>query len=97
MESSSFLPSGRNVLIKLDASAILVYNMSVLPLSKKKMPPTKLIKALEKFGGEIMAILKKFHIIKWSQLCKPISNGELGISDTKTNNLAPYLKCVGST
>lgn len=83
-----FFQAGRNVLIKLDASAILVYNMSVLSLSKRNTT-NQIDKGIRKVWWRDQGNTKKFYIIKWSQLCKPISDGELGISDTKINNLAP--------
>lgn len=35
---------------------------------------------------------KKIHMIKWSELCKPINEGGLGIRHTKSKNLALLAK-----
>lgn len=36
--------------------------------------------------------ISKFHTIRWSEICKPIYNGDSGIRDTKSNNLVLLAK-----
>lgn len=36
----------------------------------------------------------KFHLIKWEMVCRPISNGGLGIKNLRVFNQALLVKCL---
>ena len=64
---------GRNTLIKLVASAILVYNMSILRLLNKTTDSIdKMLKAF--WWGQSVG-KRDFNTVKWVELCKHISEG----------------------
>ena len=65
---------------------ILVYNMSVLQLLNKTT--NSIDKLYRKFWWGEKEDKNKFHTIKWSEICKPIDEGGLGIRDSRSNNIA---------
>ena len=76
---------GRNTLIKSAASAIYIYNMFALLLPYKTTD--SIDKLLRAFWCESEG-KRKSNTIKWDELSKLISEGDLGVRDTKSNNLA---------
>ena len=75
--------AGRNTLIKSVASALPVYNMSVLQLLAQTT------KAINKNDETILVGL---HTIKWTHMCRRIEDGGLGIQDSRHNNLTLLTK-----
>lgn len=58
----------------------------------QKSIPNQIDKFLKTFWWGEQDNKNNFHTIRWSQLCKLICDGGLGIRDIKTNNLAPLVK-----
>lgn len=84
--------AGRNTLVKSIVSFLPVYNMSVLQLPSKTLD--SLDKMMRKFWSGDRVDKTKFHTIKWSELCKPIEEGGLGIRESKENNISLLAKTV---
>lgn len=82
--------AGRNTLLKFVVSSLPVYDMLALQLPNKTI--LSMDKMMRNFWWGNGVDKRKFHTIKWSDLCKPIEEGGLGIRKSKKNNLVLLAK-----
>ncbi|XP_019051395.1 PREDICTED: uncharacterized protein LOC109113919 [Nelumbo nucifera] len=82
--------AGKEILIKVVASALSVYSMSCFLLPQAICDD--ITKAMRQFGWGYKDNNKKTHWIKWDLFCKAKKEGGIGFRDPKSLNLA--LMCL---
>lgn len=81
-----FSLGGRIVLIKVVLSSLLVYYFNVFKC------PASVIEKLERIQRKFLwnddREKRKFHLVNWTQVCKQVSEGGLGIRPLRQLNTA---------
>jgi hypothetical protein len=82
--------SGRSTLISSSLNNTPIYHMSIYMLSKTVLH--KLDKIQRKFFWQGGGTKKKYHLIRWTKICKSKKKGGLGIKDIRKMNISLLCK-----
>ena len=81
---------GRLILLNASLTSIVFYYMSMFLLSKKVIG--KLDKHRKRFFWQEHEDRKRYHLVKWSRICRSKNKGGLGVKDLRKQNISLLTK-----
>jgi hypothetical protein len=89
-QGGSLSSGGRTIMINASFSNSMIYHMPMFMIPKTNIG--RMDKMRSKFFWQGGSFKKKYHLVKWSKICRSKKNGGLGIKDLRLMNVSLLCK-----